>query len=173
MDNSRNSQTRRVEEEQRTGGSSSSVAGAQPRELPPSPNSGGEEEEERDPEPASRRRPREEESPAMDRQVQFLRERTSRVGDSVISDLWERFDNARRGRDAADARADFASLRNFDQDMSEYVQRIEVREQEIQHQRISRQYPPQPPARKGQGKGKGVGKQGKFPDKRPRTGAPG
>ena len=103
-----------------------------------------------------------------------MREMTSRVGDSIIDNLWERYDRAHREWEAARNRFDLENSRFLGQDLDDFIQRIEIREQEAQSERLARTYPPQPPPRKGHGKGKGGGKQGKVPDKRQRTGgAPG
>ena len=161
MENSRNALRRRIEGEPGPGGATGSAAGAPPRDLSPSPGSGEEEAEDMDvdrPVEAEYRRAQ---------QVQNLRERTSRVGDATIDNLWQRYDRAHREREAARRTFDAETSRLLGLDLDDYIQRIEEREQEVQSARVERTYPPQP-YRKG--KGKGGGKQGKDPDKRQRTG---
>ena len=167
-EDSRATLRRRVEEEdapEGAGGASSSRAGAFRPELPRAPESE---------EVSSRRRPQEEEQDRPEKRdpgreggevIRRLRERTSRLRDAVIENLWERYDNSREAREAAFKKEEFRTSALLHQDMDEYVQRMEVRERDLQHEHLRRQYP-----QESKGKGKGKGKFSKGPEKRPRTG---
>jgi cytochrome P450 len=94
-------------------------------------------------------------------QARILKERTSRVGDEVIDNLWRRYERADREREAARRTFDAEASHFLGLDLDDFIRRIEEREQEVQSDRIVRNYPPQPHPRKGRGKGKGGGQQGK------------
>ena len=92
------------------------------------------------------------------------------MGDSIIDNLWNRYDRAHREYEAARDRFDLENSRFLGQDLEDFIRRIEARGEEVQNERMGRTYPPQSQPRKGHGKGKGGGKPGKVPDKRQRTG---